>query len=83
MSQPINDFSDYDILQSVDWECPSLSPHVLLIIRIILVLLSNIYFASSKEKPYIYDECIQQDSFVEISNLLGHKQTHIQMLQVR
>ena len=31
MSQSINNFSDYDISQSVDWECPSLSPHVLLI----------------------------------------------------
>ena len=29
-SQSINNFSDYDISQSVDWECPSLSPHVLL-----------------------------------------------------
>ena len=27
MSQSINNFSDYDISQSVDWECPSLSPH--------------------------------------------------------
>ena len=26
----INNFSDHDISQSVDWECPSLSPHVLL-----------------------------------------------------
>ena len=25
-----NNFSDYDISQSHDWECPSLSPHVLL-----------------------------------------------------
>ena len=30
VSQSINNFSDYDISQSVDWECPSLSPHVLL-----------------------------------------------------
>ena len=30
VSQSINDFSDYDISQSVYWECPSLSPHVLL-----------------------------------------------------
>ena len=29
VSQSINNFSDYDISQSVDWECPSLSPHVL------------------------------------------------------
>ena len=29
--QSINNFSDYDISQSHDWECPSLSPHVLLI----------------------------------------------------
>ena len=29
--QSINNFSDYDISQSVDWECPSLSPHVLLV----------------------------------------------------
>ena len=27
----MNSFSDYDILQSVDWECASLFPHVLLI----------------------------------------------------
>ena len=26
VSQSINSFSDYDISQSVDWECPSLSP---------------------------------------------------------
>ena len=30
VSHSINIFSDYDITQSVDWECPSLSPHVLL-----------------------------------------------------
>ena len=30
VSQSINNFSDYDISQSHDWECPSLSPHVLL-----------------------------------------------------
>ena len=30
-SQSINNFSCYDISQSVDWECPSLSLHVLLI----------------------------------------------------
>ena len=30
VSQSINNFSDYDISQSIDWECPSLSPHVLL-----------------------------------------------------
>ena len=30
VSQSINNFSDYGISQSVDWECPSLSPHVLL-----------------------------------------------------
>ena len=32
VSQSINNFSDYDISQShaYDWECPSLSPHVLL-----------------------------------------------------
>ena len=29
--QSINYFSDYDISQSVDWECPSQSPHVLLV----------------------------------------------------
>ena len=28
VSQSINNFSDYDISQSVDWECPSLSPYV-------------------------------------------------------
>ena len=31
VSQSINNFSDYDISQIHDWECPSLSPHVLLI----------------------------------------------------
>ena len=31
VSQSINNFSDYDISQRVDWECPSLSPHVFLI----------------------------------------------------
>ena len=30
VSQSINNLSDYDISQSVDWECPSLTPHVLL-----------------------------------------------------
>ena len=31
VSQSINNFSDYGISQNHDWECPSLSPHVLLI----------------------------------------------------
>ena len=31
VNQSINNFSDCDISQSVDWECPSLSPHVLLL----------------------------------------------------
>ena len=31
VSQSINNFSDYDISQTHDWECPSLSPHVLLL----------------------------------------------------
>ena len=31
-SQSINNFSDYDMSQTHDWECPSLSPHVLLIV---------------------------------------------------
>ena len=30
VSQSINNLSDYDISQTHDWECPSLSPHVLL-----------------------------------------------------
>ena len=30
VSQSINNFSDYGISQSHDWECPSLSSHVLL-----------------------------------------------------
>ena len=34
VSQSINNFSDYDISQSVDWECPSLSAHVLMLIEI-------------------------------------------------
>ena len=33
VSQSINNFSDYDISQSLDWECPSLSPHVLMKVR--------------------------------------------------
>ena len=36
--QSINDFSDYDISQSHDWKCPSLSPHVLLKQKIIFYL---------------------------------------------
>ena len=32
VSQFINNFSDYDISQNHDWECPSLSPHVLFIL---------------------------------------------------
>ena len=32
VSQSINNFSDYDISQSHDWECPSLSLHVLLLV---------------------------------------------------
>ena len=31
VSQSVNIFNDYDISQSVDWECHSLSPRVLLI----------------------------------------------------
>ena len=31
VSQSINNFSDYDISQTHDWGCPSLSPRVLLI----------------------------------------------------
>ena len=33
VSQSTNNFSDYDISQSADLECPSLSPHVLLSIH--------------------------------------------------
>ena len=33
VSQSINNFSDYDISQTYDWESPSLSPHVLLLLR--------------------------------------------------
>ena len=33
VSQSINNFSDYDISHSHDWECPSLSPHVLLVMN--------------------------------------------------
>ena len=33
VSQSINNFSDYDISQTHDWESPSLSPHVLLLLR--------------------------------------------------
>ena len=36
VSQSINSFSDYDISQRVDWECPSLSLHVLLLLIIII-----------------------------------------------
>ena len=35
VSQSINNFSDYDISQSHDWECPSLSPHILLLLTMI------------------------------------------------
>ena len=35
VSQSINNFSDYDILQTHDWECPSLSPHILLLLTMI------------------------------------------------
>ena len=35
VSQSINNFSDYDISQRVDWECPSLSPHFLLMTKIL------------------------------------------------
>ena len=38
VSQSIKNFSDYDISQSHDWECPSLSPHVLLSHSITLML---------------------------------------------
>ena len=38
VSQSINNFSDYDISQSDDWECPSLSPNVLLTLCITLPL---------------------------------------------
>ena len=38
VSKSINNFSDYDISQSHDWECPSLSPHVLLIVLYCIVL---------------------------------------------
>ena len=31
VSQSINNFSDYNIPQTHDWECPSLSSHVLLL----------------------------------------------------
>ena len=32
VSQSINNFSDYDISHTHDWECPSLSPHVFVLI---------------------------------------------------
>ena len=35
VSPCINNFSDYDISQIVDWECPSLTPHVLLLTLIL------------------------------------------------
>ena len=37
-SQSINNFSGIDISQSVDWQCPSLSPRFLLVECFILVL---------------------------------------------
>ena len=40
-SQSINNFSDCDISQSHDWECPSLSPHVLLEMYISAVQLAG------------------------------------------
>ena len=33
VSQSINNFSNYDISQTHDWECPSFSPHVLLVLH--------------------------------------------------
>ena len=36
VSQSINNFSDYDISQTHDWKCPSLSPHVLLLVHIVV-----------------------------------------------
>ena len=46
VSQSINNFSDYDISQSVYWECPSLYPHVL--------LANVIIHLSVGEKPSIF-----------------------------
>ena len=37
-SQPTTNFSGYDISQGVDWECLSLSPHILLHICISILL---------------------------------------------
>ena len=42
VSQSINNLSDYDISQTHDWECPSLSPHVL------LIRLDNFIYASTE-----------------------------------
>ena len=44
MSQSINNFSDYDISQTHDWECPSLSPHVLLVLYSVLLSEDIFYF---------------------------------------
>ena len=44
VSQSINNFSDYDISQSNDWECPSLSPHVLLMVGIGELMACSLYF---------------------------------------
>ena len=58
VSQFINDFSDYDISQSHDWECPSLSPHVLLGIAYrgyrILPIKLQYFFLSSEQYNGIY-----------------------------
>ena len=41
VKQSINNFSDYDLSQSVDWECPSPSPHVLLLPPIVCTILNK------------------------------------------
>ena len=66
MSQSINNFSDYDISQTHDWECPSLSPHVLLIIYITIFLASSLLKSPFLTMmPYGYICCYFSFQFAE------------------
>ena len=66
VSQSINNFSEYDISQSVDWECPSLTPHVLLNKHLISLVCSvrTASYGSSFFLPCFHSPC---------SSCLGHK----------
>ena len=57
VSQSINNFSDYDISQSHDWECPSLSPHVLLVLSTCSCMLLNNKSLSRNVCREMYTKC--------------------------